>query len=129
MLFDASRAPAGKHTAWAYCHVSNGSDVDMTERVEAQIERFAPGFRDRILARSTRAAVQYEQYDPTYVGGDILGGLNTLRQLLLRPAPRLVPCATPLRGVYLCSAATPPGGGVHGMCGFFAAQAVLRALR
>jgi phytoene dehydrogenase-like protein len=128
-LFDPTRAPAGKHTAWAYCHVPNGSGLEMTERIEAQIERFAPGFRDRVLARSTRSAVQYEQYNPSYVGGDILGGLNSLRQLLMRPAPRLVPYATPLRGVYLCSAATPPGGGVHGMCGFFAAQTALRVLR
>ncbi|HEY3082390.1 MAG TPA: NAD(P)/FAD-dependent oxidoreductase [Chloroflexota bacterium] len=127
--FDPSRAPPGKHTAWAYCHVPNGSAFDMTERIEAQVERFAPGFRDRILARSTKSAVEMERYNPNYVGGDINSGVQDPRQLFTRPVARLVPYATPAGGLYVCSSATPPGGGVHGMCGFFAAQAALRALR
>ncbi|MCL5996681.1 MAG: NAD(P)/FAD-dependent oxidoreductase [Chloroflexi bacterium] len=125
-LFDPWRAPAGRHTVWAYCHVPHGSDVDMTERIEAQIERFAPGFRRRVLARSTRTAVAMEQYNPNYVGGDITGGVQDLRQLFTRPVPRLVPYATPARGIYLCSSSTPPGGGVHGLCGYHAARAALR---
>ncbi len=125
-LFDPTRAPAGKHTAWTYCHVPNGSTEDMTDRIEAQIERFAPGFRNRILARATRNAVQMEQYNPNYVGGDINGGVQDLGQLFTRPVPRLDPYATPTSGIFLCSSATPPGGGVHGMCGYFAAQSVLR---
>lgn len=125
-LFDPSRAPAGKHTAWVYCHVPNGSTVDMTERIEAQIERFAPGFRSRILARSARSARDFERYNPNYIGGDINGGVQDLRQLFTRPVIRLNPYATPAQGIYLCSSSTPPGGGVHGMCGYCAAQAVLR---
>jgi phytoene dehydrogenase-like protein len=125
-LFDDARAPAGKHTAWAYCHVPNGSTFDMRERVEAQIERFAPGFRDRILACATRNTADLERENPNLVGGDISGGANTLGQLLARPAPRLVPYATPLPWLYLCSASTPPGAGVHGMCGHRAAKAALR---
>lgn len=128
-LFDPTRAPAGKHTAWAYCHVPNGSMFDMAERIEAQIERFAPGFRGRILARSVLSPRQMEQYNPNYVGGDINGGVQDLRQLFTRPLPQLVPYATPVRGLYLCSSSTPPGGGVHGMCGYYAAQAALRASR
>ena len=129
--FDPTRAPAGKHTLYAYAHVPNGSTEDMTARIEAQVERFAPGFRQRILARSARTPVQLESYNPTYVGGDILGGRNDLWQLIARPALRLVPYRTPLAGVYLCSSATPPGGGVHGLCGALAAEAALssRALR
>ncbi len=126
-LFDPSRAPEGKHTAWAYCHVPNGSTVDMGDHIEAQIERFAPGFRDRILARSTRTAVQMEQYNATYVGGDINGGVQDLRQLFTRPVARWTPYSTPAKGLFLCSSSTPPGGGVHGMCGYHAARAALRA--
>jgi phytoene dehydrogenase-like protein len=128
-LFDQTRAPRGRQTAYAYAHVPNGSTLDMTERIEAQIERFAPGFRDRILARSVRSPSALEHDNPNYIGGDILGGLNNVRQLIARPAPRLVPYSTPIKGVYLCSASTPPGGGVHGLCGYLAAQAALRGLR
>src|SRR5579859_140850 len=126
-LFDASRAPAGCHTVWAYCHVPNDSTVDMTSRLEAQIERFAPGFRDRILARSVRDAPAMEQYNPNYIGGDINGGVQDWRQFWTRPVARWVPYSTPNPAIYICSSSTPPGGGVHGMCGFHAAQAVLRA--
>jgi phytoene dehydrogenase-like protein len=125
-LFDPTRSPKGKHTTWAYCHVPHGSDVDMTERIEAQIERFAPGFRDRILARSVMSAVEMERYNPNYVGGDINGGVQDLAQHLTRPTLRLVPYSTPVKGLYLCSSSTPPGGGVHGMCGYHAACAALR---
>jgi phytoene dehydrogenase-like protein len=127
-LFDATRAPEGKHTAWAYCHVPNGSTEDMTERVEAQIERFAPGFRDRVLARSTMDTSQMEAYNPNYVGGDINAGIQDLRQFFTRPAIRVNPYTTPVPGLYLCSSSTPPGGGVHGMCGTYAARAALRHL-
>ena len=119
-LFDPTRAPEGKHTVWTYCHTPNGSTVDMTDRIEAQIERFAPGFRNRILARATRNSVEMERYNPNYVGGDINGGIQDLRQLFTRPVASLDPYATPARGLYICSSATPPGGGVHGMCGYFA---------
>jgi phytoene dehydrogenase-like protein len=125
-LFDSSRAPAGKHTVWAYCHVPNGSTFDMTERIEAQIERFANGFRDRVLARSVRPPLELERQNANLVGGDINGGAGNLHQLIVRPAPQLNPYRTPLKGVYLCSASTPPGGGVHGMCGHLAAKAALR---
>jgi phytoene dehydrogenase-like protein len=111
-----------------YCHVPSGSTVDMTDRIEAQIERFAPGFRDLILARSVRTAADMERYNPSYVGGDIGAGAGTLRQTFLRPTPRWNPYRTPLRGVYLCSASTPPGGGVHGMCGAWAARTALSDL-
>jgi phytoene dehydrogenase-like protein len=124
-LFDPTRAPAGKQTVWAYCHVPNGSTFDMTERIEAQIERFAPGFRQRILARHTMGPAALEQYNANYVGGDINGGVQDFRQLFTRPAIRVNPYATPLPGLYLCSSATPPGGGVHGMCGYFAARSAL----
>jgi len=127
-LFDPNRSPQGKHTVWAYCHVPSGSTVDMAQRIEAQIERFAPGFRDRILARSTMSAVDMERYNPNYVGGDINGGIQDLRQVFTRPVPRLVPYSTPVKGLYLCSSSTPPGGGVHGMCGFYAARAALRGI-
>ncbi len=126
--FDPSRAPEGKHTAWAYCHVPSGSTFDMTERIEAQIERFAPGFRDRILGRCGMSALDMEAYNPNYVGGDINGGVQDLRQLYTRPVARRVPYSTPVKGLYLCSSSTPPGGGVHGMCGYHAAQAALREL-
>jgi len=125
-LFDRTRAPEGRHTGWAYCHVPNGSSVDMTDRIEAQVERFAPGFRDRILARATSGPADLEAYDPNYVGGDINGGIQDLRQLVTRPVARLDPYSTPAHGVYLCSSSTPPGGGVHGMSGVFAARSALR---
>lgn len=124
-LFDPTRAPAGKHTLWAYCHVPNGSTIDMTERILGQIERFAPGLRDRILAVATHGPAALESYNANYVGGDIAGGAQGIDQMLGRPAWRLNPYATPARGLYLCSASTPPGGGVHGMCGYLAAQAAL----
>ena len=124
-LFDPSRAPEGKHTAWAYCHVPNGSTIDPTERIEAQVERFAPGFQERILARSAMPPAAMEAYNANYVGGDINGGAADLRQALARPVGSLSPYSTPLRGVFLCSSSTPPGGGVHGMCGFHAARAAL----
>ena len=124
-LFDATRAPAGKHTAWAYCHVPNGSTDDMTDRIEEQVERFAPGFRDLVLARSVRSPRDLESYNPNMVGGDVSGGANDLIQLFARPTFALAPYATPARGIYLCSSSTPPGGGVHGMCGYHAARAAL----
>jgi len=127
-LFDPSRAPAGKHTAWAYCHVPNGSAVDMTERIEAQIERFAPGFRDLVLARSVLTPARLHDLNPNYIGGDINGGAQDLGQMFTRPAPRIVPYSTPVRGLYICSSSTPPGGGVHGMCGYHAARAALRTV-
>lgn len=124
-LFDASRAPAGRHTAWAYCHVPNGCTIDLTERIERQVERFAPGFRDRILARSVLAPAELERRNANLVGGDINGGIMDLRQIFARPVARRSPYRTPLRGVYICSASTPPGGGVHGMGGYHAARAAL----
>ncbi|MEX2233760.1 MAG: NAD(P)/FAD-dependent oxidoreductase [Cyclobacteriaceae bacterium] len=127
-LFDSSRAPSGKHTAWAYCHVPKGSTVDMTERIEKQVERFAPGFRDRILARHTLNTASIEKYNPNYVGGDINGGVCDIGQIFTRPALRLSPYRTSAKGIYICSSATPPGGGVHGMCGVHAADRVLRDL-
>jgi phytoene dehydrogenase-like protein len=128
-LFDPTRAPEGKQTAWAYCHVPNGSTLDMTERIESQVERFAPGFRDRIIARSTLGPAQLEAHNANLVGGDINGGAADLRQLFTRPVPRRSPYTTPLPNVFICSASTPPGGGVHGMCGVHAARAALRRLR
>ncbi len=125
-LFDPTRAPEGKHTAWAYCHVPNGSDVDMTSAIEAQVERFAPGFRDLVLARATKNAVEMEAYDANYVGGDINGGIQDWRQLIFRPDVRWDPYRTPMNGLYLCSSSTPPGGGVHGMSGYHAARSALR---
>jgi phytoene dehydrogenase-like protein len=126
-LFDPTRAPAGKHTAWAYCHVPHSSSVDMTTAIEAQVERFAPGFRDLILARHTFNAQQMEAYNPNYIGGDINGGVQDLIQHFARPV-LYRPYATPAQGVYLCSSSTPPGGGVHGMCGYHAALTALRDL-
>ena len=124
-LFDASRAPAGRHIAWAYCHVPHGSPVDASAAMEAQIERFAPGFRDLVLARHVRTAVDLERYNPNYVGGDITGGVCDLRQLFFRPVLRADPYATPVPDMFFCSSSTPPGGGVHGMCGYWAARSVL----
>lgn len=125
-LFDDERAPADQHTAWAYCHVPNGSTFDMTSRIESQVERFAPGFKDVILARSTRSPLQFEQRNANLVGGDINGGIADWAQTFARPIASLDPYRTPIPGVYLCSASTPPGGGVHGMCGYFAAKSALR---
>ncbi|HSU54323.1 MAG TPA: NAD(P)/FAD-dependent oxidoreductase [Candidatus Dormibacteraeota bacterium] len=127
-LFDPSRAPAGRHIAWAYCHVPNGSSFDMTQRIEEQIERFAPGFRDCVLARHTMGPAQMEEKNANLVGGDINGGSADLWQLIARPILSRAPYRTPLPGLYLCSSSTPPGGGVHGMCGFHAAETALRDL-
>ncbi len=127
-LFDPSRAPDGKHTAWAYCHVPNGSEKDMTDNIEDQVERFAPGFKSRIIGRHTMNAAQMEKYNPNYSGGDIIGGAANLAQLFTRPALRLSPYRTSAKGIYICSSSTPPGGGVHGMCGYHAAKRVLKDL-
>jgi phytoene dehydrogenase-like protein len=124
-LFDDTRAPQGRHTGWAYCHVPNGSNVDMTERIESQVERFAPGFRDCILARHTMTAPQFETYNANYIGGDITGGLQNVMQVIARPALRVSPYSMPVKGLFICSSSTPPGGGVHGMCGYYAARAAL----
>jgi len=126
-LFDSSRAPTGKHVLWAYCHVPRGSTHDMTAIIEAQLERFAPGFRDTILKRSVMTPADYQAYNPNFFGGDITGGALLLQQLFTRPAVRVNPYSTPLRGVYLCSSSTPPGGGVHGQCGHHAALSAYRA--
>ncbi len=124
-IIDPSRAPAGAHVGWAYCHVPNGSTVDMTERIEDQIERFAPGFRDCVLERHTMGPADLERHDANYVGGDIAVGRTDLTQLVTRPVVSRRPWRTPVPGLYLCSSATPPGPGVHGMCGWHAAQAAL----
>ena len=124
-LFDPTRAPEGKHTAWAYCHVPNGSTFDMSEIMETQIERFAPGFKDCILAKSTKSPADLERYNANYIGGDINGGAGILRQIFTRPVTKINPYAMPAEGLYICSSSTPPGGGVHGMCGFHAAKTVL----
>jgi phytoene dehydrogenase-like protein len=125
-LVDPTRAPAGKHTGWAYCHVPNGSSVDMTSRIEAQIERFAPGFRDLILERRTMAASEYEGYNANMIGGDIGGGANDLSQFITRPVARWDPYSTPNERLFICSSSTPPGGGVHGMCGYWAARSLIK---
>ena len=127
-LFDSTRAPDGQHTAWAYCHVPNGSTADMTARIEDQIERFAPGFRDCILSRNVINAPGMEAYNSNYVGGDINGGVQDLWQLFTRPVVRWVPYSTPNKRIFICSSSTPPGGGVHGMCGYHAAKAALKRL-
>jgi phytoene dehydrogenase-like protein len=124
--FDSSRAPAGKHTAWAYCHVPNGSNKDMTGIIEQQVERFAPGFRDTILAKHTFNTAQLEEYNPNYIGGDINGGVIDIGQLFTRPVLRASPYKTTAKGLYICSSSTPPGGGVHGMCGYHAAKKALK---
>jgi phytoene dehydrogenase-like protein len=129
-LFDAGRAPAGSHTLWAYCHVPNGSDVDVSESIERQIERFAPGFRDLVRARHVMRPADLQAHDANYIGGDINGGAADLRQLFARPVARPDPYSTPNPRLFICSSSTPPGGGVHGMCGWHAAHAALRgALR
>jgi phytoene dehydrogenase-like protein len=127
-LFDATRAPAGRHTAWAYCHVPLGSRVDASSLIEDQVERFAPGFRQLILARSTADTAAIERYNPNYVGGDINGGAALLSQLLTRPVARLDPYSTPNPKLFICSSSTPPGGGVHGMCGYWAARSALKSV-
>jgi phytoene dehydrogenase-like protein len=124
--FDTTRAPAGRHTGWAYCHVPHGSGVDMTDAIEAQVERFAPGFKDLVLERSVMGPADVEAHNANYVGGDINGGVQDLRQLFTRPVARLNPYTTPNERLFFCSSSTPPGGGVHGMCGHFAALAALR---
>ena len=125
-LFDDSRAPDGKQTGWAYCHVPHGSTDDMTDAIEQQIERFAPGFRQRILARHTMNTAAYESYNANIVGGDISGGANTLAQVMARPFLRRDPYSTPNKRIYLASSSTPPGGGVHGMCGYWAARSAMK---
>jgi len=125
---DASRAPQGRHTGYAYCHVPHGSTVDMSDTIERQIERFAPGFRDRILARHTMNTADFERYNPNYRGGAITGGVADLFQLWNRPVTRLDPYSTPNPRLFICSAATPPGGGVHGQCGYWAARSALKRL-
>ncbi len=125
-LFDPTRAPEGVQAAWAYCHVPNGSTVDMTAQIESQVERFAPGFRDRVLARHVMNTADVQRHDENYIGGDINGGVGDLRQFVRRPTLGLHPWSTPIDGVYLCSSSTPPGGGVHGMCGWHAAHEAMR---
>ncbi|HET9487932.1 MAG TPA: NAD(P)/FAD-dependent oxidoreductase, partial [Chryseosolibacter sp.] len=125
-VFDPSRAPSNKHTAWGYCHVPHGSTIDMTEAIEKQVGRFAPGFRDLILARHTFNSAEIETYNPNYIGGDINGGVNDIGQIFTRPALRLSPYRTSAKGIYICSSSTPPGGGVHGMCGVHAADKAIR---
>jgi phytoene dehydrogenase-like protein len=125
-LFDPTRAPEGKHTLWGYCHVPHGSTVDMTARIEAQVERFAPGFRDRVMARATMSPAEVEAHNANNIGGDINGGLQDVRTQFVRPSARWSPYTTPARDIYICSSSAPPGGGVHGMCGYHAARAALR---
>jgi phytoene dehydrogenase-like protein len=125
-LFDPSRAPEGKHTLWGYCHVPNGSDVDMTEAIESQIERFAPGFKDLILSRCVMGPAAMETYNSNYIGGDMSGGVQDLRRMFTRPSARWNLYTTPDDGIYICSSSTPPGGGVHGMCGYHAAISALK---
>jgi phytoene dehydrogenase-like protein len=128
-VFDDTRAPAGKHTVWTYCHVPSGATVDMTDAIESQIERFAPGFRDLVLARSVKRPGDLQRYNENYIGGDIAGGLSNLGQFFTRPVKKMDPYSTPNPRLFLCSASTPPGAGVHGMCGFHAARRALRRMR
>ena len=125
-LFDDTRAPPGKHTAWAYCHTPHGSTLDASDAIETQIERFAPGFRERIMARATKNALEMEAYNSNYIGGDINGGLSDIGQLFFRPVAKPDPYATGAPDLFVCSSSAPPGGGVHGMCGFWAARSVLQ---
>jgi phytoene dehydrogenase-like protein len=126
--FDSSRAPEGKHTGYAYCHVPAGSTFDMTDAVERQVERFAPGFRDRILARRATRTDEFERHNPNYVGGAITGGVADIPQAFARPVARLNPYSTPNPRIFICSASSPPGGGVHGMCGYHAARSALKSI-
>jgi len=128
-LFDPSRAPQGKHTVWAYCHVPNGSSIDMSAAIESQIERFAPGFKSLILARSITSPTKLQEDNANYIGGDINGGALIPSQLFMRPTARPIPYATPVKGLYFCSSSTPPGSGVHGMCGYYAAQVAIKGWR
>jgi phytoene dehydrogenase-like protein len=128
-LFDSTRAPKGQHTGWAYCHVPHASNVDMTERIEQQVERFAPGFRDLILARQTLSPADVEAHNPNMIGGDVCGGANDVGQFVFRPLVRWNPYRTPNPTLYICSSSTPPGAGVHGMCGYWSAQSAMRYLR
>lgn len=125
-VVDPSRAPGGKQTAWAYCHVPSGSTVDMIAAIENQVERFAPGFKDCILERHTMNSQQMHGYNPNYIGGDINGGAAIPSQLLTRPVIKLSPYRTSAKNIYLCSSSTPPGGGVHGICGYYAARRALK---
>ena len=127
-VFDNTRAPNGKHVGWAYCHVPHGSELDMTDAIERQIERFAPGFRDCILERSIMKTRDFQTYNANYVGGDIIGGVQDWKQLFTRPVAKRNPYTTPAKNVFLCSSSTPPGAGVHGMCGYYAAKSALRYL-
>jgi phytoene dehydrogenase-like protein len=127
-LFDPTRTPDSKQVVWAYCHVPNGSTFDMSDRIESQIERFAPGFRDSIVARNVMDTAGIEAYNPNFVGGSITGGIQNPLQLFLRPAGQWQAYATPMKGVYVCSSSMPPGAGVHGMCGYHAARRVLREM-
>ena len=127
-VFDDTRAPEGKHTLWVYCHTPNGSTVDMTERIERQLDRFAPGWRDLVLARHVTPPMGLEAYNANYVGGDIAAGAPDLLQVLFRPIIAIDPYQAGTEGIYLCSASTPPGGGVHGLCGYWAAQSALEQL-
>jgi len=124
-LFDSTRAPAGLHTAWGYCHVPNGCTVDMTQRIEDQVERFAPGFRGLVLAKHTMSPSEMEAYNHNYIGGDIAGGVQSFWELFVRPLGRWSAYSTPMKGLYICSSSMPPGGGVHGMCGHLAAKKAL----
>ncbi|HKJ31937.1 MAG TPA: hypothetical protein VKA34_08910, partial [Balneolales bacterium] len=126
--FDPIRAPEGKHTAWAYCHVPNGSTADMTDTIENQIERFAPGFKDTIIKRHKMNAMDFQNYNANYIGGDINGGMQDIRQLFTRPVMKWDPYKTGVDNWFICSSSTPPGGGVHGMCGYHAAQSALKEL-
>jgi phytoene dehydrogenase-like protein len=126
--FDPSRAPDGRHVVWAYCHVPNGWDGDASEAILGQVERFAPGFRDRIVAQHVLQPADLEAYNPNYVGGDVNGGLQHWAQLFTRPALRFDPYSTPDPRTFVCSASTPPGGGVHGLCGLHAARSALRGI-
>ena len=128
-LFDPTRAPVGRHIVWAYCHIPNGSSFDMTEHIERQIARFAPGFYDRVLVRRATSAAELESKNANLIGAAITGGTNDLWQMVARPILSAVPYRTPIKGMFLCSSSTPPGGGVHGMCGFHGANAALNYLR
>ncbi len=128
-LCDPSRAPRGNHTAWVYAHVPARSDVDMSDAIERQLERFAPGFNDCVLARHSMNCTEVEAYNANNIGGDIAGGANNWRQVFMRPVARINPYTTPADDIFLCSASTPPGGGVHGMCGYHAAQAAIDRIK
>ncbi len=127
-LFDKTRAPKNKHTAWAYCHLPNGSNINMIDQIENQIERFAPGFQDCIIGRHSFSPLELQKYNPNYIGGDINGGMQDIFQLYTRPAIKISPYSTSVNNIFICSSSTPPGGGVHGMCGFYAAEEVIKKI-